>query len=405
MPSCRDAVAGAQKGVHADQGQNSCLCWVFMPSSKGQTLKVATACSLYELWSYLQDTTWHVESSGLQAQPSGAARLQAGPSGLTILRSCRALQVWLYTRRSWPSVSKVIISAAVSRGRRPVDRAAGAALRLIDPLLMWACTPELTMTFFFAFRGFDPTIGRRPAFACFPFFFDHFDWQKLFSNQKKGHASALSASLAGSSYLSSSKMKNKDRWRTNGIDRTSSRKAWIEREGHFPCPAHSTGLWQTFKPQFSFQSRTSKPDYTWTPTSTAWEILRTRCKQSSISFSKTKPCEKLKKYFLFAFGHSLFFLRSFFFFSRFTAALSNSNQTWPRARKNWKSPDVQKLALVPPLARLVPPLAQVGFADLLLFVTLPIFFLERSFFLQKKAWRLGFSKHPPKRKFPHRNDL
>ena len=120
---------------------------------------------------------------------------------------------------------------------------------------------------------------------------------------------------------------------------------------------------------------------------------------------KTKPCEKLKKSFLFAFGHSLSFPSFFLIFSRFTVALSNSKQTWPRARKNWKSPDVQKLALVSPLARLVPPLAQVGFANLLLFVTLPIFFLERSFLQQNKAWRLGFSKHPPKRKFPHRNDL
>ena len=48
---------------------------------------------------------------------------------------------------------------------------------------------------------------------------------------------------------------------------------------------------------------------------------------------KTKPCEKLKKSFLFAFGHSLYFPSIFLFFSRFTVALSNSKQTWPRARK------------------------------------------------------------------------
>ena len=41
---------------------------------------------------------------------------------------------------------------------------------------------------------------------------------------------------------------------------------------------------------------------------------------------KTKPCEKLKKSFLFAFCHSLFFLRSFFFFSRFTVALRTQNR-------------------------------------------------------------------------------
>ena len=187
--------------------------------------------------------------------------------------------------------------------------------------------------------------------------------------------------------------------------------AWIEREGHFPCPAHGTGLWQTFKSQLSFQSRTSKPDDTWTPTSTAWEILPTRCKQSSISFSKDKRrCEKLKKAFLFAFGHSLSFpsiLLFLFFFSRFTVALSNSKQTWPGARKNWKSPDVQKLALVPPLARLVPPLArlvpplaQVGFADLLLFVTLPIIFLERSFCTKTKLEDLAFQNTRQNVRFP-----
>ena len=167
----------------------------------------------------------------------------------------------------------------------------------------WRCFFFFFFFFFFAF--FDPTIGRRLAFACFPFFFDHFDWQKLFSNQKKWpckRSEPLPASVVGSSYLSSSKVKNKDRWTTNGIDRTvsvehterpSSRKAWLEKEGHFPCPAHGTGLWQTFKPQLSFQSRTSKPDYTWTPTSTGWEILRTRCKQSSISFSKDEALRKI----------------------------------------------------------------------------------------------------------------
>ena len=41
-------------------------------------------------------------------------------------------------------------------------------------------------------------------------------------NKKKGLASALPASVAGSSYLSSSKVKNKDHWTTNVIDRTVS---------------------------------------------------------------------------------------------------------------------------------------------------------------------------------------
>ena len=48
---------------------------------------------------------------------------------------------------------------------------------------------------------------------------------------------------------------------------------------------------------------------------------------------KTKPCEKLKKPFLFAFGHSHSFPSFFLFFSRFTPALSNSKQIWPQARK------------------------------------------------------------------------
>ena len=310
------------------------------------------------------------------------------------------------SRRSRPSVSKVISQPRSLGDRRPVDRAAGAALRLID------LPPELTMFFFFCLRSNDRT---KTGVCLLSFLLRSLRLTKIvLKPKKKGHASALPASVAGSSYLSSSKVKNKDRWTTNGIDRTvsvehterpSSRKAWIEREGHFPCPAHGTGLWQTFKPQLSFQSRTSKPDCTWTPTSTGWEILRTRCKQSSISFSKDEALRKIKELFSLCLWPQSLFSFDLSFFSRFTVALSNSKQTWPRARKNWKSPDVQKLALVPPLARLVPPLAQVGFADLLLFVTLPIFFLERRFLHQNKAWRLGFSKHPPKRKFPHRNDL
>ena len=76
-----DAVAGAKKGVHANHGQNSCLCRAFMTSSKGQTLKVAAACSPYKLWSYLQASAWsrihQAFGPGLQA-----VRLQAGLSGL-----------------------------------------------------------------------------------------------------------------------------------------------------------------------------------------------------------------------------------------------------------------------------------------------------------------------------------
>ena len=180
--------------------------------------------------------------------------------------------------------------------------------RLVRPcvwsiLLMYACTPKLlTMSFFSAF--FDPT---KTGVCLLSFLLRSVRLTKTFLKpKKKGHASALPASVAGSSYLSSCKVKNKDRWTTNGIDRTvsveqterlaaSSRKAWIEREGHFPCPALCTGRWQTFKPQLSVQSRTSKPDYTWTATSTAWEVLRTRCKQPSISFSNDEALRKIKE--------------------------------------------------------------------------------------------------------------
>ena len=56
-----------------------------------------------------------------------------------------------------------------------------------------------------------------------------------------------------------------------------------------------------------------------------------------------------------------------------------------KRQKKMKPPDVQKLALVPPLVRLVPPLAHVDFTDLFLFATLPIFYLERSFLHQNQA--------------------
>ena len=89
------------------------------------------------------------------------------------------LATWLFdrvtcaiSRRSRASVSKVI-SQPRSLGRRPVDRAAGAALRLIDFTHVRVYSRATHDDFFSAF--FDPTKGRRLAFACFPFFFDHFD--------------------------------------------------------------------------------------------------------------------------------------------------------------------------------------------------------------------------------------
>ena len=86
------------------------------------------------------------------------------------------------SRRSRPSVSKVISQRRSLGGRCPVDRAAGAALRFINLAHVRVYSRATHDDFFSAF--FD-SIGRRLAFASFPFFFNHFDWQKLFLNQKK----------------------------------------------------------------------------------------------------------------------------------------------------------------------------------------------------------------------------
>ena len=230
-------------------------------------------------------------------------------------------------------------------------------------------------------------------------------------------SSRLSGGLVVSEFFQSEKQRSLDDQlhRSDGL-RWANRKSIVTQslnwEGHFPCTAHGTGLWQTFKLQF-VRSITHKQ--TWLHMNQQRrlheKILRTRCKQSSTSLKfllQRRSPAKIKEIFslcLCNWPQSFFSFVLSFFLSGFTVAFSKSKQIWPHARKIGKSPDVQKLALVPPLARLVPPLAQVGFTDLLLFVTLPIFCPERGFLHQNKAWRLGFSKHPPKRKFPHRNDL
>ena len=189
-------------------------------------------------------------------------------------------------------------------------------------------------------------------------------------------------------------MKNKDRWTTNGIDRTvtsplsepkENRHAKLELKERaiFPVPL----MVQDFDRR---SNRNCQFNHAQANLTTHEERCRLHEKffapgVNNRRFPSPKACEKLKKSFLFAFGHSLSCPSFFLFFSPFTVTLSNSKQIWPHARKNGKSPDVQKLALVPPLARLVPPLAQVGFTDLLLFVTLPIFCPERSFWHQNKA--------------------
>ena len=77
------------------------------------------------------------------------------------------------SRRSRPSVSKVISQPRSLGCQHPVDRAAGAALRLIDLTHHVRVYSRATHDDFFS-AFFDP-IGRRLAFACFPFFFDYFD--------------------------------------------------------------------------------------------------------------------------------------------------------------------------------------------------------------------------------------
>ena len=127
-------------------------------------------------------------------------------------------------RRSRPSVSKVISQPRSLGGQRPVDRAAGAALRLID------LTPELTMFFFFFFFCLLRCNDRTKTGVCLlSFLLRSLRLTKIVLKPKKKwpckRSEPLPASVAGSSYLSSStgkKKKNKDRWTTNGIDRTVS---------------------------------------------------------------------------------------------------------------------------------------------------------------------------------------
>ena len=74
-------------------------------------------------------------------------------------------------------------TAAVSRGPAP-----GQSRGWCGPAFhrSFSCTRVLQSypdDFFSAFFG--PTIGRRLAFACFPFFFDHFDWQICSQTKKK----------------------------------------------------------------------------------------------------------------------------------------------------------------------------------------------------------------------------
>ena len=212
------------------------------------------------------------------------------------------------------------ISAAVSRGPAP-----GRSRGWRGPAFDRSHSRADDVFFFFAF--FDPTIGRRLAFACFPFFFDHFDWQKLFSNQKKKKAMQalwasprLSGGLLVSEFFQSEKQRSLDDQRhlSDGL-RWAHRKTIVTqslnwKRGPFSLSRSWYRTLTDVQTPIVLSITHKQPDYTWTPTSTGWEILRTRCKQSSISFSKDEALRKIKEIFslclwpqsLFSFNLSFF---------------------------------------------------------------------------------------------------
>ena len=249
----------------------------------------------------------------------------------------------LETRRSRASVSKVISQQRSLGGLRPVDRAAGAALRSIDLTHVRVYSRAIHNDFFSAF--FDPTKGRRLAFACFPFFFDHFDWQKLFSNHKKCHASALPAPVEGSSYLSSSKVKNKDRWTTNGIDRTvsveqteehSHAKLELKERAIFPLPLIVQDFDRRSNPNFPFNDAQANLTTDERHRRLYEKFFAPGVNNRRFPSPKTKPCKKLKKPFLFAFGHSHSFPSFFLFFVTFHRRTVELKTYLATRQKKWK---------------------------------------------------------------------
>ena len=90
-------------------------------------------------------------------------------------------------------------------------------------LLMYACTPELLAMTFFCFLWSN---NRTKTGVCFFSLFSSITSTDKNCSQtkkkKKCHASALPSPVAGSSYLISFKVKNKDSWTTNAIDPTVS---------------------------------------------------------------------------------------------------------------------------------------------------------------------------------------
>ena len=141
------------------------------------------------------------------------------------VNSCRLgvketiITLWIFqTRRSRTSVSKVISQPRSLGGRRPVDRAAGAALRLID------LTPELRMFFFF-FRLLRSNDRSKTGICLLSFLFRSLRLTKLFSNQKKKknrpskRSPRLSGGLFVSKFFKSEKQRSLDdqRHRSDGL--------------------------------------------------------------------------------------------------------------------------------------------------------------------------------------------
>ena len=317
----------------------------------------------------------------------------------------QTLDIITSSRQSRPSVSKVIISAAVSRGPAP-GRSRGWRGPAFDQSYSCTRVPQSWLFFLLSLIQRSDKDWRLLAFLSSSI--TSTDWN-CSQTKKKGHATALPASVAGSSYLSSSKVKKQrsfyDQRHWAGRSPLSKPKEHpdakleLKKRAIFPVPHILQDFDRRSNPNRHFNH--AQVNLT---THEHWRRLHEKffapdvlVEQSSISFSKYEALRKIKEIFSLCLWPQSFISFVLSFFSRFTVALKLKTDLATR-QENWKSPDVQKLALVPPLV-------QVGIAKLLLFVTLPTFFLERSFLHQNKAWRLGFSKHPPKRKFPHRNDL
>ena len=181
-------------------------------------------------------------------------------------------------------------------------------------------------------------------------------------------------------YLSSSKMKNKDSWTTNAIDRT----VCIEQTKRaLSCKAWKRGPFSPVPLMVQDFDRRSNPTCPFNHE----QANLTKHEQRRQLHEKCFPpgVNNLSQSFLFAFDHSVSF-------SRFTVALLKSKQIWPRAQKKLKTSRCTETCICPTVGAgwLHQSSSFRNFAN---------FDLERSFLYQNKAWRLGFSKHPPKQMF------